>query len=473
MINENDEEIHAQPGPQYAFLTSPADVAIYGGAAGGGKSFALLLEPARHISTIEGFGAVIFRRTTPEITAIGGLWDEAEKIYPTIGGAARGGALDWTFPPFSNVIKFAHMEQERDRFRWQGSQIPLIEFDELTHFTAKQFFYMLSRSRSTCGVRPYIRATTNPDADSWVADLIGWWIDQDTGSPIPDRSGVLRWFVRVDDTLIWGSSKEELLEQYPDLPPLSLTFIPARLEDNRILVDQDPEYRARLLALPYVDRARLLEGNWKVRPTAGTVFRREWFEIVDAAPPSVNRVWHWDMAATRPSSSNRDPDWTVGLLLSEAGGRYCVEDVFRARRNPGEMNAERLALAHREGYLTRIREEQEGGSAGKTVIHSNAETIFQGFDYRGVPSTGSKLIRAQPVAAAAYNRLISIVRAPWNDLFLSELEGFPDGAHDDQVDALAGAFTDAVNHAGTEAIDDPIFDSSGSPWSTDGNIPHF
>nr|WP_234841454.1 terminase family protein [Sinorhizobium meliloti] len=73
----------------------------------------------------------------------------------------------------------------------------------MTHFSAKQFWYMVSRNRSMSGVRPYTRATCNPDADSWVAELIRWWIDQDTGLPIPERAGVLRWFVRSDSPQTW------------------------------------------------------------------------------------------------------------------------------------------------------------------------------------------------------------------------------------------------------------------------------
>jgi len=151
-------EIRPQAGPQENFLATEADIAIYGGAAGGGKTWALLLEPLRHIHNPE-FGAVIFRRTYPQIRSEGGLWSESSTIYPAMGGQPRESILDWTFPA-GGRIKFAHMQHEINRLDWQGAQIPLIEFDELTHFTKEQFFYMLSRNRSTCGVRPYIRATT-------------------------------------------------------------------------------------------------------------------------------------------------------------------------------------------------------------------------------------------------------------------------------------------------------------------------
>src|SRR3954454_4436898 len=98
-------------------------------------------------------------------------------------------------------------------YNWQGAQIALICFDELTHFRAHQFFYMVSRNRSTCGVRPYIRATCNPDADSWVAEFLAWWIDPETGLPIPERAGVMRYYVRVSDKIIWADRPEELMHE--------------------------------------------------------------------------------------------------------------------------------------------------------------------------------------------------------------------------------------------------------------------
>ncbi len=94
------------------------------------------------------------------------------------------GAREWRWPR-AGKIKFSHLQFETTVYDWQGAQIALICFDELTHFTAHQFFYMVSRNRSTCGVKPYIRATCNPDADSWVADFLAWWIDRETGLPIP------------------------------------------------------------------------------------------------------------------------------------------------------------------------------------------------------------------------------------------------------------------------------------------------
>jgi hypothetical protein len=127
--------------------------------------------------------------------------------------------MQWLFPPYNNSIGFAHLEHEKNKHDWQGAQICYIGFDELTHFTEAQFWYLFSRNRSLCGIDPYMRATTNPDSDSWVAELISWWIDQNTGLPIPERAGVLRWLVRPNDQLVWGT-KQELVDRYPLQEPV-------------------------------------------------------------------------------------------------------------------------------------------------------------------------------------------------------------------------------------------------------------
>ena len=155
-----------QKGPQEDFLANKADIVIYGGAAGGGKTFGLLLEPLRHIDN-KDFGVVIFRRVSTQINAEGGLWDTALQMYMPLGISYKTQPYQITFPSGAKIT-FSHLQYEKDVYSYQGSQIPLICFDELTHFTETQFWYMLSRNRSMCGVKPYIRATCNPDADSWV-----------------------------------------------------------------------------------------------------------------------------------------------------------------------------------------------------------------------------------------------------------------------------------------------------------------
>lgn len=196
----NIKVIRPQKGPQEKFLSTTADIAIYGGAAGGGKSYGLLIEPLRYKNN-KRFGAVIFRHEYKQIFNQGGLWDTSNDVYGDIKGAdGRYSAGMWKFKN-GMTVAFDYINRDDDLQKWQGSQITMIGFDELTHFSEKQFFYMLSRNRSVCGVKPYMRATCNPDADSWVADFISWWIDQDTGYPIKERSGKKRWFVRINESI--------------------------------------------------------------------------------------------------------------------------------------------------------------------------------------------------------------------------------------------------------------------------------
>lgn len=275
--------IKPQPGYQEKALSSSADILIGGGAAGVGKTFSLLLEPIRHIH-IPNFGAVCFRRTSPMIRAEGGLWDASQKLYRKIKDAKpKETVLEWKFSAGAK-LKFSHMEHENNKFDWQGSEIALIMFDELTHFSKSIFLYMLSRNRSTCGIEPYIRATCNPDPDSWVADFIEWWIDQDPNSityglPIPERQGVLRYVCVENDNFVWGDSIQEVYEKCKEFIDneieksgglvsaknyiKSVTFIGGSVYENTELLKSNPGYLGNLNMLPADEKERLLGGNWK------------------------------------------------------------------------------------------------------------------------------------------------------------------------------------------------------------------
>lgn len=257
-------------------LSSPADIVIGGAAAGVGKTFGLLIDPLRDIG-VKGFGGVIFRRTSPQIRNEGGLWDTSMGLYPYVGASPKESVLEWHFPK-GPKISFRHLEHEKNIYDWQGAQIPFIGFDELTHFTKKMFFYLLSRNRSTCGVKPYVRCTCNPDPESWVYELIKWWIDPDTGYPIPERDGVVRYFVVDGENYIWGDTVQEVVEAAwhileepvgksgidPREFVKSITFISGSIYDNRELLSVNPAYLANLMAQDEQTKLQLLGGNWKV-----------------------------------------------------------------------------------------------------------------------------------------------------------------------------------------------------------------
>ncbi len=367
----------------------------------------------------------------------GGLWDSSLGMY---GGLARPRLdnLTWTFGNGTKV-SFGHLEHETTVLSWQGGQIALLCFDELTHFTKHQFFYMLSRNRSTCGVRPYIRATTNPDADSWVAEFIAWWIDQNTGSPIPERAGKLRWFARVGDELRWADTAEKLRADYPGSEPKSVTFIPARLDDNKILMAADPGYRANLMAMGRVERERLLGGNWKIRPSAGLLFQRRWCEMVDVIPAGTRSVRGYDLAST-PKTENNDPDQTASVKIGcMPDGRFIVAHAYAMFAGPSEVERSIINTANEEGRAVQIALPQDPGQAGKSQVAAFTKKLA-GFTVSSKPVTGDKVTRFSPFSAQAGAGNVVVLRGEWNTAWFDALEGFPDARYDDLPDATSEAF---------------------------------
>lgn len=418
------EKIEPQPGPQSDFLGTLSDIAIYGGSAGSGKSYSLLLEPLRHLYNPQ-FAGVIFRRETPHITNPGGLFDAASTLYLPFGASST--YLTFRFESGMKV-QLSHLELEKTIFNWQGAEVPFIGFDELTHFTEKQFFYMLSRNRSTSGVPGYIRATCNPDPDSFVRKFIDWWIDTD-GYPIPSRSGVLRWFNRENDELIWHDHKFDEFSK-------SVTFIAAKLEDNKILMAKDPGYKANLMALSYVDRMRLLGGNWNIRPDAGLYFKRQYFEVVNALPAKTSVVRYWDRAASKTEKA----DYTAGVKIHRAeNGQFFISDVRRFKGSPLEVREGIKNTAIQDGKLVTIGIEQDPGQAG-LVEAEDYVRLLAGFSVKLCKVSVDKVTRASPLSAQCEAGNVKLLKGLWNEAFLNEMEGFPTGKFDDQVDAASGGF---------------------------------
>lgn len=447
--------IRPQEGPQERFLSSDADIVVYGGSAFSGKTFGMLLDDLYHYHDAD-YASVTFRRETTQIRNPGGLWDEACRLFAAFGARQLGQVLEQVFPSGA-VAKFAHLEHADSVYAWDGAQIPVLKFDQLESFEASQFWYMLTRNRDPSGkIRPYCRATCNP-RPGWLAELLAWWIDQDTGYAIWERSGVIRWFVRLEEQLHWGDSREELFdrfkieglpEEHPDQPrPMSITFIPGRIWDNKIGLQKDPGYLSKLKAQQRVERERLLGdpqlgGNWKVSPGAGNQFSRHWCATLEAEPGEVEWVRGWDLAATRPSEASPDPDWTVGVRL----GRYrsnrrrfvIAPDVARLRTGPAGVEAALKNVAEADGPATAIRLPQDPGQAGKSQAAAFTG-MLAGYKVRVHPVTGDKVTRFGPFSAQAEAGNVDLVKGI-PEAFLASLENFPEGVHDDDADAVSEAF---------------------------------
>ena len=399
---ENNGYIPHEPTDKQVLFLYHTDLleGFYGGAAGGGKSDALLMA-ALQFAEIPGYSALLLRRTYADLALPEALMDRAQEWLAGTKARWHGDTKTWEFPSGA-TITFGYLQTERDKYRYQGAAFQFIGFDEVTQFTETMYQYLFSRLRRLEGshIPIRMRAASNP------GDIGHDWVKR-------------RW----------------ILPTAAELKDLKRFFVPAFLEDNPHL-DQD-SYDAALNKLDPITREQLRHGDWDISISGG-LFERAWFEIVDTAP-SGNQVRFWDLAATEAKKGS-DPDWTAGVLMAMAGDQYYIKDVIRVRKKPGDVEALIRHTAQMDGIETRIYMEQEPGSSGKGVIATYAK-LLAGYAFYGIPSSGSKTVRAQPLSAAASRGDVKVLNGTWLNAFLSELELFPNGAHDDQCDAAAGAYS--------------------------------
>lgn len=387
---------HSPTAHQLAFLATD-DLGLlevlYGGAAGGGKSDALLMAALRYVD-VPGYSALILRKTFADLALPGAIMSRAKEWL--MGKVAwTDQTKTFTFPSGA-TLSFGYLDTANDMYRYQGAEFQYVGFDELTQFEETPYRYLFSRLRRKAGVNVPLRmrAASNPG----------------------------------------GVGHEWVRQRFVDTANASRAFIPARLADNPFL-DRD-EYERSLSELHPVEQARLRDGDWTATFDAG-FFKREWFaEIVDAAPADARRVRYWDRAAT-PGAG----DWTAGVKMCRTpDGLFYVEDVIRGRWAGPEREAITKQAAAIDGVACTVVIEQEPGSGGKDSALATIKNLA-GYSVRAEPATGDKLTRAKPLASQAYAGNVRLVRGPWIQAWLDELVAFPTkGVNDDQVDATSGAF---------------------------------
>ena len=355
----------------------------------------------------------------------------------------------------------------------------MIIFDELTHFEESQFTYLLTRLRSSAEGNSSCMATCNPDNASWVLKWVKWYLAED-GRPDPDKSGVIRYFVIVNDEPFFAESPEEIEELFPEkvwdedprtgkkiyVPPMSFTFIGGTVYDNPKMLEKNPRYISNLKNQPRVQVERLLYGNWYAREEASGYFKREWLSKADKVPLGSKEVRAWDKAATEPSEGNKTPDFTASVkMVKDSHGNYYIKgdyipenkdkgsDIlgkFRKRSGARDVIVCAQALADGEDCIVVLP--QDAGSAGVDEYKNAANQLLKvGARCKKdpMPNNKSKLVRFSPFASAAENGLVYIVETSFTpaslNAYLNELEAF-DGSpstrtrKDDWPDATASAF---------------------------------
>lgn len=391
---------HTPTPKQMRFLLLNCREAFFGGAAGGGKSDALLAGAAMYLG-MPGYNAILFRRTLEDHKLAEGLIPRSIEWW---GGKAKWNGQDyrWKFPSGATV-SFGYMAAPTDHFRYQSAAFQYIAFDELSHFEEQQYRYMFSRLRRLEGVEIPLRMRSASNPGGVGHD----WVKRRFIDP--------------------GNAKRP--------------FIPSRLEDNPYL--DRKSYVESLSELDPTTRKQLLEGNWEVRPPGG-MFKRSWFEIIRELPAGASKaVRYWDIASTAPAPG-KDPDYTVGVLISSLSGVYFISDLHRIRATPMEVEnliRQTAIIDHQRPFQVYTYMEQEPGSSGKTVIDHYQREVLQGYIFYPDKVTGDKETRAAPFSSAAEAGNVKLIIGPWIEAFLDEAEAFPDVAHDDQIDAVSGAIS--------------------------------
>jgi len=296
-LKHND--IIPQIGMQEAVLLSDSDITICGGSRGGGKSFALILDPLYDINR-SNFTAIFFRKETGELEKGGGLYDKASQIYKFLG--AKATKLKMAFPSGA-VITFDHVQNESAievEKRFKGLEVPAIYIDEIDQFQMLTIIKLMQSNRNSSGIRNRILGTCNPNPSSWLRTFIDWYID-DLGLIDPAKDRVTRYFylygTNVTD-IIWGNSREETYEKAksyidkswnPRFAESGLTkldaiksfkFIKGDLAENKILLRSQPTYYANISSGGASAIARNLEGNWNVKEDSEEMVKRAEMEYM-------------------------------------------------------------------------------------------------------------------------------------------------------------------------------------------------
>ncbi len=434
--------------PQTEAIISTFRELDYGGACGGGKSDLLAMAGLQYCH-YPGYNAIIFRKQFTDLSLADCLipritewlqpwidkkqvhWDQMNHVFKFPSGATLG---------------FGHLESAGAEFRYKGAAFNFIGFDQVEEIPENQYMFLHSRARRhvDCPIPTRIWSTSNPDGLEWVKErFLPWFICPDCG--LKEKTSDLH-----RSACTKCGSQDGYVEFCRDENGDKIGFIPAYLDDNAYL-DRD-DYTKGLSNLDPVRREQLLRGDWNVKNYY--MFRRSWIHII--SPEEAKRKYAealtvsiWDFAATEEGKAS-DPDYTANCKMAFAYGRACILRMIHKRLSPYQIE-EAVRETLKEDALNVINGiEEEKGAAGKNLVDQYRRNVFRGRVVDGETPTGSKSVRAMALASAAQAGNVEIVEAPWNNEFLSELEGFPIAKHDDQVDVAAYSYNKLTSEALSE-----------------------
>jgi len=459
---------HVPTSKQQLFMWWAGLESLFGGAAGGGKTDCLLMSALQY-SDVPGYSALILRKSYKDLALPDAIMDRSQKWLRATRAQWKSDTYTWTFPSGARVT-FGHLKRFKHVYQYQGAAFQFVGFDELTQFEEACYRYLFSRIRRPVVPCEHCHRPVETIGDAPVHSPTAEWThssdkhNEKCGRAEPDPATLAEYAPSEDGVSVFDVPlrmratsnpggighrwvKRRFLDEGEDEGRL---YVPARVQDNPYLDTES--YADSMSELNEVTRKQLLEGSWEVSEP-GAMFDRDWFPRMDNEPrdPNIDWVRCWDLAATQPNRSNRDPDYTVGFKMGMKDGVYYVSDIRRFRTTPATVKKKIRRTAQEDGKEVAIGIEQEGGASGKQTLDTYRRQVVPGYNVVAVPAWADKQTRAKPFSSAAEaGNIVLCATSRWNVTeYLDELEAFPDGEHDDQVDGGSGAMYMLTEDLGT------------------------
>lgn len=405
------------------------------------------------------FFGYVFRLNATDMKGGGGLFQTACRMFQAYDKRVKYTKQPMCiYFPSGATINFTGIDGDSGLESIRGIEISAAMIDEGSQHDEDTVFWIISRLRTKAKMIPNIWITCNPSPDSFLCGWLekyylypkGTIINDESveGRPNPEVDGDLRWFLRLGNEMVWGATKEELIEKHSasfpidrlsglsTCQPRSFRFISATCHDNPPLLESDPNYVANLLNLPRIEKERLYFGSWFAREETSGYFKRSWLDgrMIDQIDHSQVKRWVrcFDIAYSVPSESNPHPDYTASVLMAKMqNDDFVIVHAERVRMRAGEVEDHVIDVIlkdkeyYKGNYQAYLPQDPSAGQMARVYWAKLGLSRGVALRFHRVTSQNGKIGSFQPFSASAENGLVKAVKDPeWNDFYFSELESF-------------------------------------------------